>query len=347
MEATKMAPEITPPQPETWARIQFGFLTRLFGYGGIASLVLGVFVIGLALVSAKDTATGVTRALIVIGIVLCFASMPRLGVLAPPILLLVGIIDAVLALFLRLVSIPLVFFSGLGLVTNMVGTQLGNAGHWIRAHGAVFGRLKGNLAASGSGVEFSRVADGRLPGDEDGFWGSEGDNGPFWILRRHGENMALVCSASGDSVHSLTREQVSEVQIIERRRFGSPEAGKILLVFPQEHALVFPFQLKPEGDPGLTLLIGHEASAAFARLFYSDNLGIRKLAARTSKIAVASVWLSLLGPIGLITGIYSLIQIRKSDSWLKGQSWSWFGITMGALLTGVIIFALSISKGVR
>jgi hypothetical protein len=342
VEVVKPTVEITSPQPATWAMIQFGFLTRLFGYGGIASLMLGLFVTAITIVSLNDAPTRVTWSLIILAIALSFASLPGLGVLAPPILLLVGILDGVLSLLLRLVSIPLVLFSAFGLLTNNIGKQLTNAGHWMRRHGTLYGRLRQDLAGTLSGTAFSHVADGMLPGNEDGFWGSEGENGPFWILRRHGENMVLMSSADCDSLYSLTRDQGSQVRIVERRRFVSTEVGKLLLAFPQEHALVFPFQIKPEGDPGLTLLIGHEAAASFAKTFYPDNLEVRKLAARTSKIAVVSVLLSFLGPLGLIAGVHSLICIRKSSGWLKGQLWAWFGIAGGTVFTALFLFLLSL-----
>ncbi|HEX6377288.1 MAG TPA: hypothetical protein VFZ91_16390 [Allosphingosinicella sp.] len=321
-------PAAQPGATAQFEAIELAYLKRLFGWGGLTCLWFGVFCVAFATLVGTDDNLGFEWALMIgaLGVMSAMAGLPRLGVTSGFALGLVGVLDWPLSVFLRLISLPLAFFAGIGLVTFMVGIRMANSGNWLRAHAGRFAELAGKGLAD----QVARIAGGALGTDEDGFWAVEGDKGPFWIIRRDGDGAFLT--RDDGAVRRLSAGETRNIDLVPRPFWGFEPLDKRLKAYPQEHALVIP---PASGDPDpLTLFVEADAAWMFATRFRPNDRDVLTAAARTSALAEASAWLSLFG-VGGILGVAALVQIARSGGRLRGRGWAWMAVVIGGgLLAG-------------
>jgi hypothetical protein len=324
-----------------WKTIKIGFLSRLFSSGSKGLFAFGC-IAALATLIVAISSPAHTYIPGLLAAVFLVLSLPNLlGLMIPyPLLILIGAVDGLLGVVLYILGFPLAFISMAWVLTDTVAVKIFNAAIWIFRHGNAYNSLVRELRLPvNRDREQSAIADGGLPGGNDGFWAAVSDAGPFWVFQRSGERILLRSSADPNRLLEVSWNELSKARLVVPRKVEDKKKRSEMLAYPMEHILIWKFSDVEGNDLDLTLILGPRAARIFADDFVSQNEQIRRVAAKTSDLAIVSGFLGLLGPFGLVLGIVSLARIKNSDHQLKGQFFSWLGIIAGLLFTVLILVA--------
>lgn len=338
---SKIKSSVNMLNQQDWKFIRLCFNRRLFASGSLLIFSLGVVAafVAAALFFNSQPAYYIP---LIIAILFIGVSLPGFFSLPHSILLVIGIFDKILGAVIFILGFPLAIFSLAWLVTDMIAIRIWNAATWIFRHSKLQNSLITELESYPEKENIKLIKNGLLPGNRVGFWGAEGDEGPFWAIEKDNENIKISCSKENFSPFLVNKEQLKNARLLIPRKIEDKEKKKYLIPYPVEHILELNFE--KEGEKfDLTLVLGHLAAIDFAEIFVPDRDDVRKIAGKTSLLSIYSVPLSMLGPIspiGLILAITSLIRIKKSNFRLKGQRFSWIGIVAGIFFTFLFIALL-------
>jgi len=321
-----------------WDMVHLGFLRRLFASGSNAALAFGCVALGATILTLRASPEHAWIPFCICAFFLVL-SLPGFFNLPYPVLVVIGCGDIVMAIVLFILGFPLAFVSMAWLVTDIVAARLWNAGNWILGCGQRYQELVGAIAKDPSlqRLDLDSIADGILPGGRSGFWGAESESGPFWAVEKTGDGLFVHSSQEGELVRRAEEDQLKAARLSAPRHLEDKDKRKKLSGYPTEHVLEW--HLKPlEGQElGLTLMLRPLAAQVLAREFLPDRPEIAKAARKTSRFAVASAFLSFLGPIGVVCGVISLLRISRSEGRLKGAFHSWCGIVFGSIFSGLFL----------
>lgn len=319
-----------------WELIRLGFLRRLFATGSQGLLAFScIAALATLIVLMESPANWYIPVSISI---LCFLlSLPGFLQLPYPILLAIAIGDFVVSIALFILALPLMCFSAVYLVAYLVAIRVMNAAIWIFRHGSIYKSLVQKTALHPLRAKWKEIADGCLPDSKSGFWGAESDLGPFWAIKKHENNILVSCSDEDKKPFVVMASQIENARLVVPKKVEDEKKRSELLAYPMEHILEWKFESSNGEKHALTLVLGPLAASIFAQEFLPNREDIRKVAARTSQLATASAFLGLLGPVGLVLGVVSLLRISRSNGKLKGQYFSWIGIVGGVIFTALFV----------
>jgi hypothetical protein len=326
-----------------WKTIKLGFLSRLFSSGSPGLFAFGCMAAFVVLILAINEPAAAYIPGIIAAVFLVLSLPNLLGLTLPyPLLILIGVVDGLLGFVLFILGIPLAFVSMAWLVTDLVAIKITNAATWIFRHGKAYTSLSRELKPPlRRNREQSAIAEGALPGGKKGFWAAVSDKGPFWIFQKSDDRILLRSSDNPDKPLFVPGSELSKARLVVPKKIEDKKKRKELLAYPVEHILVWKFSDPGGKERDFALILGPAAARIFADDFTPQNEGVRRVAAKTSTLAVAAGYLGLLGPFGIVFGIMSLNRIKNSNHRLKGQYFSWLGIIAGIIITIVVGVALS------